>query len=352
MVNLMSIDNTLWDSIKYVSSGISLIAFVVATIAWTYRNKINERERILRSLPEKDRSSALPEVLAWLKIDPKDLTKSQQFDLALTQIRERTKQYLISTIAVAFVFMIGAAVTIYAISQSGRLPQQSDPLKYKDAQPSASDKVTNNSPAAATLGNNSEVASENCGAGKSIRLYRYYGADKSGHDETFEQLQGILVNRILALAEQYAGLGGDYKDISTLHICVIQSHINSAKHVADIFTSDRSSIELSTGTIFYDSTTPIARSNIYISHPEGPKLLDVENFISAAEFGNLRDEFTIITLVALAVDAKRNNLPISVIVKYLGEAQLLVSKSSSERLKALINSELEPYRVALIQLSG
>lgn len=348
----MSIDSTLWESIKYVSSGISLIAFIVAAIAWTYRNKINEREQILRSLPEKDRGSALPEVLAWLKIDPKDLTKSQQYDLALTQIRERTKQYLISTIAIALVFVMGSVVTIYAISQPSSPPLLPNPPKNKDAKSSASSKDTDNNFSATMLSDTYEVASENCGTGKSIRLYRYYGADKSGHDETFEQLQGILVNKILALSEQYAGLGGDYRYISTLHICVVQSYIKSAQHVADILTLDRNSIELSTGTIFYESTAPIARSNIYISYPEGPKSLDVTNSISAAEFKSLRDEFTIITLVALAVDAKRNNLPISVIVKYLGEAQLLVSNSSNERLKALISRELEPYRVALTQISG
>ena len=46
----------MWEAINYVSSGFTLVAFIVAVGAWVYTSKIRERERLLKTAPENERT--------------------------------------------------------------------------------------------------------------------------------------------------------------------------------------------------------------------------------------------------------------------------------------------------------
>jgi hypothetical protein len=44
-----------WEAIAYVSSGITLVAFIAALIGWSIKSKSEEHERLIRTAKESDR---------------------------------------------------------------------------------------------------------------------------------------------------------------------------------------------------------------------------------------------------------------------------------------------------------
>jgi len=79
----------MWEAIKYVGSGLTLAAFLAAVAAWVFKNKINEKERLIRSAPAEDRSKLVMTTLEFFSVDARGLTQDQQYGLALRQIRAR-----------------------------------------------------------------------------------------------------------------------------------------------------------------------------------------------------------------------------------------------------------------------
>jgi hypothetical protein len=49
----------MWTAMRYVGTGLSLAAFVVAAITFAYRGWLTQRAQIIRSAPEKDRLEAI-----------------------------------------------------------------------------------------------------------------------------------------------------------------------------------------------------------------------------------------------------------------------------------------------------
>jgi hypothetical protein len=105
----------LWNVIPYVTTGVTLAAFLAAVAAWVYRLKIVNKERLIRSASEEDRAELVVSALEFFNVDTGNLTKKQQFDLALTQIHARAHRFLLTSILIAIVFFVAAAITALAI---------------------------------------------------------------------------------------------------------------------------------------------------------------------------------------------------------------------------------------------
>jgi hypothetical protein len=106
-----------WGALAYVSSGVTLIAFISAVIAWSYKLKSTERERLVRTTPKEQRASIVQDVLEFFHVDPSGLTQERQYQIAIEQIHARAKRFQIAAVVVCFLAVIAGGVTVYAIAQ-------------------------------------------------------------------------------------------------------------------------------------------------------------------------------------------------------------------------------------------
>ena len=316
---------SMWDAIAYVSTGISLVAFLAAVASWTYRHKIGQKERLLRSLPENKRANAVADVLELFKVETSNLTKQQQYDLAIEQIRAKTKRYLLAIITVIIICFIGAFISFYAITQlsSPTLPITSQGTDLPDS-----------------LLPSSIALNTKCEGAKVIWLFDYHGSKKEGLDLAFEQFKGILHDKVNVLIETFIERSKEFEDIQDLHICLTGATLTSRKAAYNFLNTEPHSLEIATGTLFMQDAAPIARSRLYVMKNSKMLSFDAANNISANEFNAIRDEFSIITLYALALDAKRSKASASVIGAYLSDAYMLSKDLNNSELQQLLREDL------------
>jgi uncharacterized protein YjbI with pentapeptide repeats len=127
----------MWQAIQYVSSGLTLVAFVVAAIVGVLRSKIREKERLIKTAGESDRASLVKDALEFFSVDTSNLSKDRQFDVAMAQIRARQLRFTMIIFAVIVLALIGACLAAYAMSKTGhRLAADVSPSSPGDAQSS------------------------------------------------------------------------------------------------------------------------------------------------------------------------------------------------------------------------
>jgi hypothetical protein len=121
----------MWHAVGLVTTGFTLVAFLAAVAAWVIRQKILEKERLLRTAPEEKRAELVAAALEFFNVDTRRLTKQQQFELALQQIQARGQRFLLTTILIALVALILAA-TVFAMNR-GAAPKPTALFQMIDA---------------------------------------------------------------------------------------------------------------------------------------------------------------------------------------------------------------------------
>ena len=58
-----------WDALKYVGSGLTLAAFVVAAIAWLLKSKSEEKERLIDLAKDDERAGLVRDALEFFSVD-------------------------------------------------------------------------------------------------------------------------------------------------------------------------------------------------------------------------------------------------------------------------------------------
>jgi hypothetical protein len=96
----------MWEAIAYVSSGITLVAFIAALIAWSVKWKSEEHERLIRTAKESDRAALVRNALEFLNVDTAGLTQEYQFKLAIEQINLRGQRFKISSAVICFMALV------------------------------------------------------------------------------------------------------------------------------------------------------------------------------------------------------------------------------------------------------
>jgi hypothetical protein len=119
----------MWNAILYVSSGITLAAFIIAVAAWVYRLKLLEKGTLIRTAPEKDRSGLVERALEVFHVETAALTKQQRYELAIEQIRAKASRYRIAAIVVVIVAVSAAAIASFAILRDLSTPGIQDRKK-------------------------------------------------------------------------------------------------------------------------------------------------------------------------------------------------------------------------------
>lgn len=105
----------MWEAIPYVTSGLTLVAFLAAIAAWACRRVVTRQERLIRTAPDQSRAQLVRDALEFFNVDPAGLTREQQYEIALRQINARAERFRITAIVVIIVTVLGGAVSGYAI---------------------------------------------------------------------------------------------------------------------------------------------------------------------------------------------------------------------------------------------
>lgn len=113
----------MWEAIKYVGSGFTLIAFLFAVGSIMYRQYIMREEKLIRTVPEGQRAALVKDALEFFGVDTAQLTQSQQYDIALEQIRSRGKRFQTGVTVIVAVTIIAAGTTAYAIYENPSKPR-------------------------------------------------------------------------------------------------------------------------------------------------------------------------------------------------------------------------------------
>ncbi len=127
---------SVWQAIPYVTSVLTLIAFIVAALLLAYRSRLQHRANIIRSAPQEKRIEAIAITAEFFRVDVSDLPPKQKEEIVLAQIRMRARRDLVlASLAVAIAFLL-AAVAIVEIRDHRRNGVTKDPRVYPLAQAS------------------------------------------------------------------------------------------------------------------------------------------------------------------------------------------------------------------------
>lgn len=114
-----------WNSIAYVSSAITLVAFLAAIAAWVYRNSLLRTQNLIDKAPKDKKAQLIAQTLESFNPNHeellKKLTKDQLHVLAMRQLQDNATKFKIRAIVVTIIAVLTAAVSIYALStQAGK----------------------------------------------------------------------------------------------------------------------------------------------------------------------------------------------------------------------------------------
>jgi hypothetical protein len=121
----------MWDQIRNVSSGVTLVAFIIAAGVFAYRSWLQQRERLIKSTAERDRGPIVEQTLEFFAVDTSGLTTKQRYELALEQIKSRERRYLVTAIVIVCLALVAALVVVVALVmeklQTVKFEQNSSP---------------------------------------------------------------------------------------------------------------------------------------------------------------------------------------------------------------------------------
>jgi hypothetical protein len=106
---------TIIDGFKYVSSGLTLVAFIVTIGAWIFVKTVRADAEKIRAAPKEDRARIVNALLSHFNVDTENLTPDYCFILAQQQIEGRDRRFKIVAIAGLIAMLIGASVVIISI---------------------------------------------------------------------------------------------------------------------------------------------------------------------------------------------------------------------------------------------
>src|SRR5690349_8591460 len=88
-----------WESVKYVSSGLTLVAFLGAVIGSILKARWAARRGLVESAPEVDRAKIISLEEGSFDVETKNLTRDQQYQIAIAQIHARAGRFRNALIA-------------------------------------------------------------------------------------------------------------------------------------------------------------------------------------------------------------------------------------------------------------
>jgi len=114
-----------WEAIAYVSSGLTLVAFIVATGAWLFKIQTEGKRKLIESADDEAKAGLVDKALDLVHVDTTGLTREQRYNLAMELIRRRAERFKIVALVVCVLAVTGGGVSIYSGFQ---IPENGNPL--------------------------------------------------------------------------------------------------------------------------------------------------------------------------------------------------------------------------------
>ena len=105
----------MWQSLPYITSALTLVAFIAAAAAYSYSRRLTSRERQIAAATERDRANLVRDTLEFFHVDTANLTKERQYQIALEQIRARSRRFMTSAIVGCVLCLAFLSLAAYAI---------------------------------------------------------------------------------------------------------------------------------------------------------------------------------------------------------------------------------------------
>ena len=119
----------MWQGIQYVTSALSLVAFIAAAASFAIAQSSKAKARLIETANPSDRPELIRAELEFFQVDTKNLTREKQFQVAMEQIRARSRRFLITSFVVCVLGLAFLGLAAYAISST--IPQRSEQDQQK-----------------------------------------------------------------------------------------------------------------------------------------------------------------------------------------------------------------------------
>lgn len=160
----------MWNAIGLVTTGLALVAFIVAVAASIARSAIRRQNELIGSVPEKDRAGLVRDALEAFHIDTRQINSEQKLFLLLKEQmgmreRNRTRMLAFSLAALAVLSTLAA----YAISV-GSASRDARKEIGEHTMPGASGLINPPAPSSLQSGTNEsdDSADSNCADGTNV----------------------------------------------------------------------------------------------------------------------------------------------------------------------------------------
>ena len=109
----------MWQAIQYVSSGVTLLAFIAAVGAYLYRRSIKQKENMIKYASDDEKGLLIEKIIigAPSPVDPSTLTREQRYDIACRQLKFQSRRYTINMSITALIAILFSIVSIIAIKE-------------------------------------------------------------------------------------------------------------------------------------------------------------------------------------------------------------------------------------------
>ena len=114
---LLGCSMDLWKAISYVSSPLTLVAFLAAVVAWIYITQLGRITRLITNAKESDRRVLIEGIFDVMRVDPHKLPAAKRYELAQQLIHGRSLKLKLAFVAfliVAFGLLALSAFAIYS----------------------------------------------------------------------------------------------------------------------------------------------------------------------------------------------------------------------------------------------
>jgi len=109
-----------FQAVQYVGGGLSLVAFVVAAIFYSYREWLRGEADKIRSAPVEDRLKAIAAVSNFFVVDVSHLPIEEQAKIVLVQIHLRSRRDILICISFISIAAICGAIAILSITYNSQ----------------------------------------------------------------------------------------------------------------------------------------------------------------------------------------------------------------------------------------
>lgn len=96
-----------------ITTPIALVAFALSVGFYAYKAWLGHRRRVIESIPSAERAELVTKTLQLFGVDTAGLSKQQQYQLALEQIRAREDRFRLGAILIAFLAVLLVGVIVF-----------------------------------------------------------------------------------------------------------------------------------------------------------------------------------------------------------------------------------------------